>query len=101
MAAQKVKEISIRKVLGASVSDIVTLLSKDFLQLAVIAFMLASPVAWFAMSTWLANFEYRIQLGPGLFVLAGVIALVIALLTICSQAIKAALTNPVKSLKSE
>jgi ABC-type antimicrobial peptide transport system permease subunit len=101
MAAQKVKEMGIRKVLGASIADIVLLLTKDFLKLVIIAFAVASPIAWYLMSKWLENFEYSINIGIGIFVLAGIAALVIALLTVSGQAIKAALVNPVKSLKSE
>ena len=100
-AEQRTKEISVRKVLGASLSEIVALFSKDFLQLVVIAFLIASPVAWYAMHQWLHNFAYRIDFSWWIFALAGTISLVIAMLTIIYQAFKAAIANPVKSLRSE
>lgn len=97
----RVKEIGVRKVLGASVQSIVSLLSKDFLLLVLIAFLIASPLAWWAMHKWLQDFAYRIDITWWVFVVAGSIALMIALLTVCFQAIKAAVANPVKSLKTE
>ncbi len=100
-AERRTKEIGIRKVLGASVPSIVMLLSKDFLKLILIAFVIAVPVAYYGMSTWLEDFAYRIELEPWLFVGAGTLALVIALATVSYQAIKAALANPVDSLRSE
>jgi len=100
-AGQKAKEISIRKVLGASVSHIVTLVSRDFLILIVMAILLASPLAYLAMQKWLQEFAYRIELNWWVFALAGTFALLIALLTISVQSIKAALASPVKSLRSE
>jgi len=100
-AEQRTKEIGVRKVLGASVKSIVSLLSKDFLWLVIIAFVLASPVAWYTMSKWLQDFEYRTQISWWIFALAGSMALFIALLTVSYQAIKAAIANPVKSLHSE
>jgi putative ABC transport system permease protein len=100
-AVQRTKEIGIRKVLGASVSGIVLLLSREFTRLVLIANLVAWPVAWFAMDRWLQNFAYRVPMGPGMFILAGLIALLIALLTVSYQSIKAALTNPVQSLRSE
>ena len=97
----RVKEIGVRKVLGASVQSIVSLLSKDFLLLVFIAFLIASPSAWFAMHQWLQNFAYRINIGWWVFALAGCIAVAIALSTVFYQAIKAAITNPVQSLKAD
>ena len=100
-ASQRVKEIGIRKVLGASVAGIVVLLSKDFLKLVLIALCIAIPIAWYAMNKWLEDFAYRIELSGGVFIIAGIIALAIALLTVSFQAIKAAIANPVKSLRTE
>ena len=100
-AEQKTKEIGIRKVLGASVTGIVRMLSKDFLTLVVIAAVIAFPVAWWAMHRWLNDFAYRVDIGWWVFVVAGIIALLIALLTISFQSIKAAIANPVKSLRTE
>lgn len=97
----RVKEIGVRKVLGASVQSIVSLLSKDFLLLVFIAFLIASPLAWFAMHQWLQNFAYRINIGWWVFALAGCLAVAIALSTVFYQAIKAAITNPVQSLKAD
>ncbi len=101
VARQKVKEIGIRKVLGASVLQITTLLSKDFLKLVMIAFVIASPIAYYFMDKWLADFAYRITISWWIFALAGVSAVLIALLTVSWQSIKAAVANPVKSLRSE
>jgi putative ABC transport system permease protein len=98
---QRVKEIGIRKVLGASTRTIVELISKEFLLLVVIAAVIAFPVAWYAMDHWLQSFAYRIHIAWWVFVVAGIIAFVIAFATISFQAIKAALANPVKSLRSE
>ncbi|GAB3704457.1 ABC transporter permease [Spirosoma flavus] len=100
-AEQRTKEIGVRKVLGASVGSIVTLLSKDFLRLVAIAIVLASPVAWYVMSRWLQDFAYKIDIQWWMFVLAAVLAVSIALITVSFQSIKAALMNPVKSLRSE
>lgn len=100
-AQQRTKEIGIRKVLGATVSGIVTLLSKDFIKLVLIALLIASPIAWWAMNKWLEDFAYRITIQWWMFALAGFTALAIALLTVSFQAIKAALTNPVDSLRDE
>jgi len=100
-AEQRKKEIGIRKVLGSSVSGIVSLLSKDFLILIGISFGIATPIAWLCMSQWLQAFAYRIPLSWWMFALAGILAVIIALITVSSQAIKAALMNPVKSLKTE
>ena len=101
MAEQRTKEIGVRKVLGASVFSIVGLLSKDFLRLVLIAILIASPIAWYAMSQWLKDFAYKIDIEWWYFALAGSLAVGIALLTVSFQSIKAALMNPVKSLRSE
>lgn len=100
-AEQRSKEIGVRKVLGASVTGIVQLLSKDFVKLVLIALVIATPIAWWGMSKWLQAFEYRVTISWWMFALAGVLAMVIALVTVSSQAIKAARMNPVKSLKAE
>ena len=100
-AEQRSKEIGIRKVLGASVSGIVQLLSKDFLKLVGISFIVATPIAWWAMNKWLQGFNYRVTISWWMFALAGFIAVLIALFTVSSQAIKAAVANPTKSLKTE
>ena len=98
---QRTKEIGVRKVLGASISGIVSLLSLDFVKLVMIAFVIATPIAWFGMKTWLADFAYRTSLSWYIFALAGITAIVIACCTIGFHAIKAALANPVKTLRSE
>ncbi len=98
---QRTKEIGVRKVLGASVSNIVMLLSKDFIRLIIIAFVVASPVAWYIMHNWLQDFAYRINISWWIFFAAGLLAIIIALATISFQAIKAAIANPVKSLRTE
>jgi putative ABC transport system permease protein len=100
-AEQRNKEIGIRKVLGASVSGIVQLLSKDFLRLVLIAIVIATPVAWWAMHKWLQNFAYKIDISWWMFAIAGLLAIAIALFTVSFQAIKAAITSPVKSLRTE
>ncbi len=100
-AEQRKKEIGVRKVLGSSVSDIVQLLSKDFMALVVIALLIAVPVAWWFMNSWLESFAYKIAINPWVFVAAGIVAIVIALCTVSFQAIKAAIANPVKSLRTE
>jgi putative ABC transport system permease protein len=100
-AQRRTKEIGIRKVLGATVSNIVGLLSKDFLKLVALGFIIAVPIAWYAMNQWLADFAYKIEIGPGIFLVAGGLALLIALATVSWQSIRAALANPVDSLRSE
>ncbi len=100
-ASQRSREIGIRKVLGASVAGIVFLLSKDFLKLVLLALLIAIPLAWYAMSGWLEDFAYRIDMDWWMFALAGLVALLIALFTVSFQSIKAALANPVKSLRNE
>ncbi len=100
-AEQRTKEIGIRKVLGSSVGGLVAMLSKDFLKLVLIAFVIAFPIAWWAMNKWLQSFAYRISISGCVFVLAGLLTLVIALMTVSLQAIKAAVANPVKSLRTE
>ena len=101
MVAQRTKEIGIRKVLGASVSNIVGLLSKDILKLVALAILIATPLAWWAMSHWLQGFSYRIDMNWLVFALAGLVAILIAFLTVGFQGVKAALANPIKSLRSE
>ncbi len=100
-AQQRIKEIGVRKVLGASEAGIVALLSKDFLKLVLVSFVVAFPVAWWASDKWLQSFAYRTTVSWWLFVIAGVLALLIALITISFQSVKAALANPAKSLKTE
>jgi putative ABC transport system permease protein len=100
-AENRIKEIGIRKALGASVTNIFILLSKEFLRWVIVANLISWPVAYYFMSEWLNDFAYRIALGFGVFVLSGIIALLIALITVSRQALKAAKTNPVDSLKYE
>jgi ABC-type antimicrobial peptide transport system permease subunit len=101
MAAQRTKELGIRKVLGATSRNIVYLLSKEFTLLIIIAFVIAAPVAWYFMHKWLQNYTYRIQLGVGIFLIAVLSSMVIAWITVGHRAIKAAIANPVKSLRTE
>ncbi|MEO1258195.1 MAG: ABC transporter permease [Bacteroidota bacterium] len=101
MITQRTKEIGIRKVLGATTGGIVTLLSTDILKLVLLSIVIASPLAWYAMNNWLQGFSYRIDIGWWIFALAGIISLMIALATVGFQSIKAALANPIDSLRSE
>lgn len=101
MAVRRTKEIGVRKVLGASVQNIALLLSKDFIKLVVLAIVIASPIAWWVANQWLQNFAYRIKVEWWMLAVAGLLVLVIALLTVSFQAIKTAITNPVKSLRTE
>ena len=101
MAENRIKEIGVRKVLGASVTGIATLLSKDFLKLVIISFVIASPIAWYAMGQWLQSYKYRIDIEWWVFAVAGLLSVLIAIITVSYQSIKAAVANPVKSLRSE
>jgi ABC-type antimicrobial peptide transport system permease subunit len=101
MIEQRIKEIGVRKSLGASVQAIVTMLSKDFIKLVLVSIVIASPIAWYAMQNWLKDFAYHISIQWWVFALTGLLAIIIALLTISYQSIRAALMNPVKSLRSE
>ena len=100
-AEQRTKEIGVRKVLGATVPGVVLLLSKEFIKWVLIANLTAWPIAYFLMKHWLQNFAYRMNLGMGIFVLSGLLAFGIALLTVSFQSIKAAIANPVNALKYE
>ncbi|MCF2492055.1 ABC transporter permease [Dyadobacter chenhuakuii] len=100
-AQQRIKEIGVRKVLGASIGSIVGLLSSDFIKLVIISMLIATPLTWYIMNQWLQDFAYKISIQWWMFVAAGALAVVIALITVSTQAIKAAVTNPIKSLKSE
>ena len=100
-AEKRLKEIGIRKVLGASVQAVVTILSKDFLKLIIIALLVAIPVAWYVSSKWLDNYPYRIHLNPWMFIAAGILVILIAIITVSYQAFRAAIANPVKSLRTE
>jgi ABC-type antimicrobial peptide transport system permease subunit len=101
MAEKRIKEIGVRKVLGASVMSITSLLSKDFLKLVIISLVIASPIAWWAMHAWLKDYSYHIKIEWWVFVLAGVLSIAIALITVSYQSIKAAISNPAKSLRTE
>ncbi|HEX7757187.1 MAG TPA: FtsX-like permease family protein, partial [Niabella sp.] len=100
-AEQRSKEIGIRKVLGASVSQVTGMLSREFLKLVLIASLIAFPVAWWGMNRWLQNFAYRVSISWWIFATAGLIALTIAVVTVSFQAIKAAIADPVNSLRAE
>ncbi|MDQ6761683.1 MAG: FtsX-like permease family protein, partial [Bacteroidota bacterium] len=101
MAVQRIKEVGIRKVLGATAGNIVYLFSKEFILLIAIAFVIATPLAWYFMHQWLQDYVYRINISWWLFAAGGLAAIIIALVTVSFQAIKAALANPVKSLRTE
>ena len=103
MASQKTKEVGIRKVLGASIGSIVVMFSKEFTVLITIAFFIAAPLAWYYMNEWLQNFniDNRVSIGIGVFILAIGVSIIIAWITVGYKAIKAALANPVKSLRTE
>jgi putative ABC transport system permease protein len=101
MATQKTKEIGIRKVLGSSVTQILWIFGKEFSSLILISFLIAAPLAWWLMNGWLADFKFRIPIGAGIFATALLLTFAVAFLTVGYQAIRAALMNPVKSLKSE
>lgn len=98
---KRTREIGVRKVLGASVTGIVTLLSRDFIRLVLLSVIIASPIAWYLMEMWLQDYPYRIQINVGVFIFAGVLALLIAIITVSVQAVRAALMNPVKSIRTE
>jgi len=100
-AEQRIKEFGVRKVLGASLSQIIGLFAADFLKLIIVAFVIAAPLGWFAMHSWLQDFAYRIDLSWWVFILAGISSVMIALFTLSYEAFKAAVANPVKSLRSE
>jgi ABC-type antimicrobial peptide transport system permease subunit len=101
MAVQRTKEVGIRKTLGASVGHIVYLFSKEFTLLIIIAFLISAPIGYYLMHKWLQDFTYKISIGPGIFVLAIIVSVIIAWVTVGYKAIKAALANPVNSLRSE
>src|SRR5215471_4820639 len=101
ITTQRTKEIGVRKVLGASVSQLVTLLSKDFVQLVLIAFVIAAPLAWISMNKWLESFAYRTAISWWIFGAAGLLMIGVAFITLSFQTIKAAIANPVKSLRTE
>ena len=101
MAENRIKEIGVRKVLGASVANITTLMSKDFLKLVLVAFLIAMPIAWWAMYKWLQNYPYHVEIKWWVFIVTALLSIVIAIASVSYQAIKAALANPVKNLRTE
>ena len=101
MAENRIREIGIRKVLGASVTSLTTMLAKDFIWLVLISFVIAAPIAWYAMDQWLGNYYYHVNIGWTVFALSGALAVLIALLTVSYQSIRAALSNPIKNLRTE
>lgn len=101
MAENRIKEIGVRKVLGASVTSITSLLARDFIKLVIVAFIIAAPIAWFAMNKWLLGYNYRVDIGWTVFAISGLLSILIAVVTVSYQSIKAALANPVKNLRSE
>jgi len=100
-AQRRRKEIGVRKVIGASVANITSMLSKDFLKLVIVSLCIASPASWWLMNNWLGGFAYRIHIGAGVFFMTGISIILITLLTISYQSIRAAIANPVKSLRTE
>ena len=101
MAEERTKEIGLRKVLGASISEIIAMLSRDLLKLVLIANLVTWPIVWYFMNKWLQGFAFRIDIGLWIFLIAGGLVLIIALLTVSSHAIRAAIANPVEALKYE
>jgi putative ABC transport system permease protein len=101
MAQNRIKEIGVRKVLGASILGVTTMLSKDFLKLVAIAFLVATPIAWYFMHNWLQTYPYRINISVWVFAVAAFVTTLLSIVTVSFQAVKAALANPVKSLRSE
>ena len=101
MAEQRTKEIGIRKVLGASVMNLWAMLSKDFMSLVLISVMIATPIAWYLMGQWLQSYTYRTEISLCIFAIAGISAFLIAVLTVSYQAIRAAISDPIDSLRSE